>query len=161
MDENKTELFHYLSQQVIAMPKEADKEIYVTCDENVLCSSIQGHLSNLAPCSHEEADTRLFLHVSDAVQKGSKAVMIRTVDTDVVVLGITLFSKINAEEMYIAFGTGAHFRYISIHEVVAQLDPSICAVLPAFHSFTGCDTTSSFLGRGKKLHGILGKFSLR
>ena len=43
------------------------------------------------PCSHEEADTRLLLHMSDAVQKGYKKVTIRTVDTDVAVLPLVMF----------------------------------------------------------------------
>ena len=51
---------------------------------------------------------------------------------------------------YIAFGTGSNFRYIPIHEVVASMDPRICATLPMFHAFTGCDTVSAFCGRGKK-----------
>ncbi len=41
-----------------------------TSGSNVLCSLAVPDLSNRVPCSHEEADTRLFLHVADAVQKG-------------------------------------------------------------------------------------------
>ena len=40
--------------------------------------------------------------------------------------------------------------YIPVHEVVSGMDPRNCAVLPVFHGFTGCDTVSSFGGRGKK-----------
>ena len=39
---------------------------------------------------------------------------------------------------------------VPIHEVVANMDPRICANLPMFHAFTGCDTVSVFCGRGKK-----------
>ena len=42
-----------------------------------------------ATCSQEEADKCLLLHVAYAVQKGSKKVTIRTVNTDVVVLAET------------------------------------------------------------------------
>ena len=49
-----------------------------------------------------------------------------------------------------AFGVGRNFRYIPSHEVVAAMNPRTCAALPAFHGFTGCDTVSSFGGRGKK-----------
>ena len=52
--------------------------------------------------------------------------------------------------MWIAFGTGSNFHYIPVHEVVAAMDPRVCATLHVFHAFTGCDTTSSFGGRGKK-----------
>ena len=30
------------------------------------------------------------------------------------------------------------------------MGPRTCMALPVFHSFTGCDTVSSFGGRGKK-----------
>ena len=39
---------------------------------------------------------------------------------------------------------------IPVHAVANQLGPRKCLALPLFHSFTGCDTTSSFLGIGKK-----------
>ena len=149
-DENKTELFSFLSQQVAILSPKDGKEIYATCGRNVLCSPAQCDLSNLTPCSHEEADTRLLLHVSDAVQKGAKKVMIRTVDTDVLVIAVAGFMKINPDEMWIALGTGASFRYIAVHKLASNLDPRTCATLPFFHAFTGCDTVSSFAGRGKK-----------
>jgi len=150
VDENKTELFSFLSEQVTRLPTENDKEIYATHGRVVLCSTGQSDLTNLAPCSHEEADTRLLLHVSDAVQKGSTKVTIRTVDTDVVVLAVAAFLKIKPEEMWIALGAGVSFRYIGVHKVVGKLDPRTCATLPVFHAITGCDTVSAFGGRGKK-----------
>ena len=39
---------------------------------------------------------------------------------------------------------------LDLHEVVVNMDPRICATLPTFHAFTGCDTVSLFCGRGKK-----------
>ena len=63
---------------------------YATDKTNVLCSLADAGLSNVVTCSHEEADTRLFLHASDAVRKGCKKL---AVDTDVVVLTISTFNK--------------------------------------------------------------------
>lgn len=88
--------------------------------------------------------------MSDAVQKGCKKVTIRTVDTDIVVLAIAMFSNIKPEEMWIGLGTGTSFRFIGIHEIANKLDPSTCATLPLFHALTGCDTVSAFAGKGKK-----------
>ena len=85
----------------------------------------------------------------NAVQKGYRN-CVHTVDTDVVVLAISLFHQINAEELWLAFGTSSSSRYICIHEVVKVMDPKTCMALPVFHSFTGCDTVSSLGGRGKK-----------
>ena len=52
------------------LPTDQGKSIYATDESSVLCSLVDTDLSSLAPCSHEEADTRLFLHVADAFEKG-------------------------------------------------------------------------------------------
>ena len=70
VDENKTELFKFLSQRVTDSPIGEGKVIYVTDGIDVLSTMTDANVTNLAPCSHEEADTRLLLHVADAVQKG-------------------------------------------------------------------------------------------
>ncbi|KAK1875017.1 Hemoglobin-binding protein C, partial [Dissostichus eleginoides] len=103
-----------------------------------------------SPCSHEEADTRLFLHIICAVQNNYRRFMIRTADTDVVVIAVAAFNKIKPDAMWIAIGTGSSFRYIAVHEVVATMDPRSSNTLPVHHAFTGCDTVSAFAGRGKK-----------
>ena len=40
---------------------------------------------------HQEADTRIAVHVQHALDKGCKQVFVRTVDTDVLVILIGLF----------------------------------------------------------------------
>ena len=107
-------------------------------------------VSDLAPCTHEEADTRIILHLEDAARKEYKTVLIRTVDTDVVVLAIAAVDHLDISELWIAFDTGKNFQYCAIHELAKVLGPQHCLVLPMFHVFTGCDTVLSFGGRGKK-----------
>ncbi|KAK3888202.1 hypothetical protein Pcinc_007733 [Petrolisthes cinctipes] len=65
------------------------KEVYSTCGDHVLCSCVDQDVSALAPCSHEKADTRILLHAMDAVEKDYRQNMLRTVDTDVVVLAVS------------------------------------------------------------------------
>ena len=149
-DENKTNLFAFLPRRVVHLPLAEGKELYATDGSGVLCSPAESYLACLAPCSQEEADTRLLLHVADAVQKGCKKVTIRMVDTDVVVLAVASFSKIAADELWVAFGVGSSFHYIAVHEIVATMNPTKCLTLPVLHAFTGCDTVSAFAGRGKK-----------
>jgi len=122
-----------------------------------MCSSIDVDLNNLAPCYHEEADTRLFLHAADAIKKGSRKLCIRTVDTDVVVIAISTFKDINPDKLWLAFGTGAKFWYISIHEVVTSMKPRICSTLPML-----VDVILYLLSMEevRRQHGILGKFIL-
>jgi hypothetical protein len=49
--------------------------------------------------SHEEAHSWLISHYSQAAENGSKKCSIRTVDSDVLVLAIALFSKMGLEEL--------------------------------------------------------------
>lgn len=46
--------------------------------------------------SHEEADTRMYLHVLDVLKRGYKDVCIRTFDTDVIIIGISLYHRLRA-----------------------------------------------------------------
>ena len=41
-------------------------------------------------------------------------------------------------------------RFLPIHELCSSLSEITCRVLPAAHALSGCDTTSSFFGIGKK-----------
>ena len=91
------------------------------------------------------------MHASYSTRQmqGKSKISICTVDTDVVVLVVSFFSRMNFEEMWIAFGTGKNFRFIAIHEIVSSLFPTTFSGLLAFHAFTGCDNVSSFSVRGK------------
>lgn len=43
-----------------------------------------------------------------------------------------------------------NYRDIPAHEIRKDLDPQKSLALPLLHALTGCDTTSAFLGHGKK-----------
>lgn len=112
VENNKTELFAYLAEQVTNMVS-SSKEVVLTYGEEVKASS-QRDLSDISLCSKEEADTRIFLHAANCYKVGHRRVMIRTVDTDV----IALFQRIRAEEVSVAFSTGKHTRYIAVHDIL-------------------------------------------
>ena len=54
----------------------------------LVCSACD--MPSFAPCSHEEADTRIFAHATEAAKKISSC----TVDTDVVVLVIPVLQML-------------------------------------------------------------------
>jgi len=60
-------------------------EVISTSGVDVLSPSPVG-TKCLTTCSHEEADTRIFIHVKHASARGLKKVLVKTVDTDVAVL---------------------------------------------------------------------------
>ena len=147
ISENKTELFSFLASSVTAI--ETDKQIISTYQEEILCTQPRDMLG-LAPCTQEEADSRIMLHLKDIVMEGNSKVSIRTVDTDVVVLAIKAVECLGIPELWVAFGVGESFRLIATHEIANALGPQRCMALPMFHAFTGCDTVSYFGGKGKK-----------
>ncbi|KAK3734169.1 hypothetical protein QZH41_005852 [Actinostola sp. cb2023] len=157
VDENKRELFKFLAECVVAST-DAQKQAISTYGEQVLCSIPRESISSLAPCKHEEADTRMLLHAADAVQSGHNKILLRTVDTDVLVLAVACVQKIQLRQdsddacikLWVAFGAGTHLRYIAAHEISRSLNPEVSIALPVFHAFTGCNTVSCFAGRGKK-----------
>ena len=58
--------------------------------------------AGMTPCNHEEADTRIFVHVKYASVNCMKKILIRTVDTDVFVLAIAFLQKLDVQELRVA-----------------------------------------------------------
>ena len=105
----------------------------------------------LTPCNHEEADTRMIIHVAHAVQEGHRMIAIRTIDTaDVVVICTAAFHSLACTELWILFGTGANYRTFANYEIAKSLGIQKSRSLPVFHALTGCHTVSCFSSIGKK-----------
>ena len=78
-----------------------------------------------------------------------KKIIIRIVDNDVVVLAISVVEEIKVEELWVAFGTGKHFRYAAAHAIASSLGADKSRALPAFHAVTESYTVSLFGWKGK------------
>ena len=77
---------------------------------------------------------------------GFQSVKIITVDSDVAILALYFASKIKTH-IYLEMGTRAK---VVVYDITSHtLEHDICEALPGLHSFSGCDTTSSFSGIGK------------
>ena len=64
-----------------------EKEIIATSGTTAISL---GTSRSMGPCDHEEADTRLLIHLQGAIQNNCINCLVRTVDTDAVVI---LFGK--------------------------------------------------------------------
>jgi len=123
-------------------------------DDQVVCSSRGSITTALAPCSHKEADSRIFVHVKDMAQQGYTKVMIRTVDTGVVVIAVAKFLQIDLKELWVAFGTGKNYRHIEVHQIVSGIGAEKSQALAFFRHLqaaTRCHSSQtvgiSLLGR--------------
>ena len=76
---NKVELFSFLTSRVVEFECSSEKSIYITSGESVKSSGERRG-------NHEEADTRIVVHILYALEQGMKIIQVRTVDTDVVTI---------------------------------------------------------------------------
>ena len=106
--------------------------------------------SDVAPCKHEAAETRLLLHAAHAAKCGFKKIMLQTVDIDVVVIAVATFHEMVLSELWIAFGVGKYLHYVPVHNNASSVGQPKSRALLAFHALTGWDQTSSFANKGKK-----------
>ena len=101
---------------------------------------------SISLCRAEEDDQKLFRHTLQCVHNRVKKVVVRTVGTDVLIfllaykhMGGKFDSKVSAW-----FGVGKNKCFYDINAVSIPLEEKPCRSLPFFHSFTGCNTVSSF-----------------
>ena len=70
---------------------------------------------------------------------------VRTVDSDIVAFSLRFFDTLVLSDLCVGF---PKYRDIPVHSFHIGLGPSKFIALTLFHSLTGCDTTSQFLGCG-------------
>ena len=88
VDGNKMKLFNFLTKALFVTFYKDGKQIVITDNDSIsskprLC---EPHSLSLSPCTHEETDICLLVHANHAALCGHFKVLIRTVDTDVIVL---------------------------------------------------------------------------
>ena len=81
------------------------------------------------------------------MKKGATKILVRPVDTDILVILIGLLSNLPPDtQIWIALVTGKNFKYYSINVIHQSLGPEKSKALSFFHAFT----LSQFHGKGKK-----------
>ena len=127
------------------------KQVFVTSDVNVLT---KGSSHNMSPCDHKQADARLLLHLVhvDALKNGCSTCIVRTIDTDVIVILIGKFHQLlsinPSVRIWVAFGAVKAFTYININSIFYFLrEKNLWRYLCSIDFWV--DTTSGFFGRKK------------
>ena len=70
------------------------------------------------------------------------SVLVRIVDSEVVILVGKLYNLLTyngSAQLWVAFGIGCHYSFISINRICTTLRESKSRALPVFYAFTGCD----------------------
>ena len=146
-NDNETELFHLLSERVTT--ETFPDKVVITHEDEMLCLEAT-NVEWPSPRTHEEADTRMLLHATDGVKQRRQKIVIRTVDTDVVVLAVSFARRLGCESLMVAIGTGKSFKYVDAIAIAHVPGVDKYKALPVYHALIGCDTTSCFAGRGKR-----------
>ena len=97
----------------------------------------------------EESDTRILLQASHAASNGRDCIAIKSPDADVAVPACTLSHSINAN-MIFCIDTKQRMRYLDMTAIGQSLGEDVCKAQPGMHVLTGCDSTSAFVGKGKR-----------
>ena len=107
-------------------------------------------MSQLEPCIQDEADGRMLLHAAHSYKHGHKKILIQATDTDIVVLAVRTAAILHECEIWVAFGHGKTFRYISAHSIAAALGTERSRWLLFLHAFSGCESLH-FVGLVRRL----------
>ena len=112
------------------------------------------HIIEQLRSNHEEADTRMLLHVAYKARQSAKRVSVASPDTEGFVLLVYQFSHMGVREISVKTGrksTHAYLtRFIPMHKVVCKLNEEQKYILLSVFALTGCDTCCALFGKGKK-----------
>ena len=100
--------------------------------------------------SQEEADTRILLHLKYVDTSRAERVIVQSTDTDVLLLLLHFLLQFTYLR-FVKFDTGVGDRrwWIDINFLHQSMSTAFISSLLGFHTFTGCDSTSSFVRKGK------------
>jgi hypothetical protein len=144
--ENKEELNYLLATTGSNLPIPTSKDLFFTSSSAVI--HVGSKIDMEDQCNHEEADSRIMVHLMNAIQQGTTSVKIRTGDTNVVAIVCGQYHRIDVVVIWIEFIASGKVTWINMAELCNSLGPMTKAI-PLFHALTGCDVTASFKGKGK------------
>ena len=97
----------------------------------------------------EETDTQILLHAKDAAdQSNAPLIIIRSSDTDVMVLAIHF--RHSQKSLFNEKAKNNRWKLVDIVAICRRQGDEIYKALPGLHVLSGCDSTSGFNGKGKK-----------
>ncbi|KAJ8679187.1 hypothetical protein QAD02_014974 [Eretmocerus hayati] len=145
---NKMKLQAFLRNYCLAKAEEIWPGVQVICSATMDLPSESLNDSDLKILQNnriEEADSRLILHVFHACSLGVEKILVKSSDTDIVVLLLhywSTFEEQGLKEIWMTIGAGAKKRYLALHDLAIKCGRKLCSVLVPLHHLTGADYTS-------------------
>ena len=97
------------------------------------------------------------MHAKVATSEGYKNIIIKSTDTYLVVIGVTLFNDLNLKNLWIAFSRGKSFRWVPIHEISLSLGQRANTLTLFTHSLVVIQCLP-FVVKVRNLHGKFGMY---
>ncbi|GFN86953.1 hypothetical protein PoB_001345900 [Plakobranchus ocellatus] len=121
-----------------------------------MCELLTGNQGSINPIpvpdlysSHEEADSRIILHCMYASQQPTtERVIVKSPDSDVFLLLLS-FSDAISKPLIFDTSSGNNRRQLNITDLAATMSKRLRDAIIGLHTFTGCDSTCCFAGKGK------------
>ena len=113
---------------------------------------------------HEEADTRIFVYARHATKNGSKVIVMKASDTDVLVIAVSVLPSlqtIGLQQLWIAFGQGRNLRWIPVHDLYLSIGPQKSRGLLFSMPSSAAMLFQPFAERGRRLLGKPGTYVTR
>ena len=134
-----------------------NKALYVNCENKVYAYKVEDSKlivteENRLYSDHEEADSRRIFHVKEiAASDELKDIVIRAIDTDVLIIAPGCYEELEEKNLWMEVGLYSNntIRYIDIKRLYNTFGPKLSKSLPAYHAITGCDYTAAFSRKGK------------
>ena len=146
LDENKADLARSLSY-VVMKKGMALQQSYELVTEGGFSDATDARSTRrdnvMLLGNHEEADTRLILHLGEALDEGYERALVSR-DTDVLLL-LVHFTPTKPVEVWMISGTAKNRKCYPVREASQRLAQSLETNLLSFHALTGCDTTSVWI----------------
>ena len=131
--ENNEELNHFLASQFMERRNIRETILVVSKGDSILINDDILHSSiRINKCMSEEADARLVRHTIDCVEHGYDRIVVRTVDTDVLILligNISYMNELGDATIYALHGSGST-SYYNITEMGLEFGDQISKALP-------------------------------
>lgn len=147
--QNKTQFLKILASNYLQNRiNEVENDVCGTEEHIVISKNETTEVSFRLPI--ENINTRILLHVEDAVRNGHQQILISTADFNIVNVAVYAFKYLapNLQKLWVEVIDANRTRILKIHELY-ELHKDKSDILPFFNAFTGCHTTSTFFGIGK------------
>ena len=137
-DQNKNNLNEFLSKNIIDL-HQSTKYMVVTYKDTVICSTsiktLDSHDISITHCQSEEADQRLIRHTLHCISAYYKKIVVRTVDTDVLILlksYVSQFYGLCTDVNTYAHMVNSACEYYDAISAIFELVKETCNGLPFF-----------------------------